>query len=135
MTEPNSYRYSATAEDTSVRIEGHSPDLRVTTPDNTSGFDSVTPEQLYAAALAACVYQTLIATASTGDHDLGECAVDARVQLTHRGNQEYALSAEVDVRLPRVQDRYARDTLALRAVERCPMAKSVEVRLVGSRTS
>lgn len=132
MTEPNSYRYTATAEDTSVRIDGHSPDLRVTTPDNAAGFDAVTPEQLYAAALAACVYQTLIATASAGDHDLGECAVDARVELASRGNQEFDLSAEVDVRLPRVEDRDARETLALRAVERCPMAKSVQVRLAGA---
>ncbi len=55
--------------------------------------DGLTAEHLYAAALATCLHQAVVLTASERGVDAEGSSVTVEVTLTHDGAQEYGLAA------------------------------------------
>jgi organic hydroperoxide reductase OsmC/OhrA len=107
---------------------------QVTTPEQASDSDDMTPERLYAAALAACLYQTLVVTATTTGVDITDATATAQVTLDHDRSEGYGLRADISLELPRIDDD-ARDTVIARTLDACPMIDRVAITVGGERPS
>ncbi|MFJ6674670.1 OsmC family protein [Actinosynnema sp. NPDC091369] len=120
------YSTAAVSRDGRVEVDGAA--LTVTQPAELGGTGGGwDPERLFAAALATCLHQSLVLTASSGGHDTGGSAVRAEVSLSAHGAQQYDLTARLFVELPNVTDEGQRRTLVDRAAQHCPLADGWEV--------
>ncbi|GGP54563.1 OsmC family protein [Saccharothrix coeruleofusca] len=124
MTSSATQLYTTTAVSTraSVRVDDAEPaELAVAAPRELAGpGGGWNPEQLYAAALATCLHQSLAVIASSAGDDLTGCQVTAGVSLRHEGTQTYDLDARLKVELPGVPEERRQDLVDL-AVSHAPM--------------
>lgn len=121
-----SFTARASAGEEHVEIDGQD-ELRykITTPDS-AGDAELTPERLYAAAVASCLQQTLKITAATGDFDLTDATATAQVTLEHDLREGYRLSVTAGFDLPNLDDE-VRDGLIARTLEACPLTNPPSV--------
>ncbi|MFC4059595.1 Ohr family peroxiredoxin [Planomonospora corallina] len=83
------------------------------------------PEQLMAAAYAACFHSSLELVAGRSGADTADACVEAAVELRKRGkSDDYAIGVEVTVRMPKV-DRDTAERLAGQAHRHCPYSKAL----------
>ncbi|GAA3131360.1 hypothetical protein GCM10010466_22410 [Planomonospora alba] len=83
------------------------------------------PEQLLAAAYAACFHSSLALVAGRSGADTADACVETAVELRKRGkSDDYAIGVEVTVRLPGV-DRSTAEHLAEQAHRHCPYSKAL----------
>ncbi|MGD9484604.1 OsmC family protein [Streptomyces sp. TRM70308] len=113
-----------------VWVGGGERTLPVVAPPALGGGDggpAWQPEQLYAAAVASCLHQTLGVVASeVGGADLADSRVTADVALTHDGSLRYGFTTRVTVDVPRV-DAGMRRMLLRELMRTCPVAGQVEL--------
>ncbi|QQQ74123.1 OsmC family protein [Saccharothrix sp. 6-C] len=123
------YSTAAVSRDGRVEVDdAEGTALAVTQPVELGGSGhGWDPERLFAAALATCLHQSLVLTASSGGHDTEGSAVRAEVSLSAHGAQRYDLDARLVVELPNVTDDAQRRTLVDRAAQHCPLANGWEV--------
>ncbi|MEU3192937.1 OsmC family protein [Streptomyces sp. NPDC006992] len=84
------------------------------------------PEQLYAAAVASCLHQTLGVVGSETGADLSGSRVRAEVALSHEGALRYSFTTRAAVALPNVDPR-ARNGIVREAMRSCPVSAEVEL--------
>jgi lipoyl-dependent peroxiredoxin len=117
------YTTTATSSADAVRVDNADPaELRVAAPRELAGQGGGwNSEQLYAAALATCLHQSIVLIASSGGDDVRECGVTASVSLRHVGPEKYDLDARLVVELPGVADDRRRQDLVDLAVSHAPL--------------
>ncbi|MBW1604209.1 OsmC family protein [Streptomyces sp. JJ66] len=113
-----------------VWVDGGEQTLPVAAPPALGGADADPawhPEQLYAAAVASCLHQTLgIVASEVRGADLTDSRVTADVALTHDGSLHYGFTTRVTVEVPRV-DAATRRMLLRETLRVCPIADQVEL--------
>ncbi|GGS48024.1 hypothetical protein GCM10010156_03490 [Planobispora rosea] len=109
-----------------VTAEGGTLDLEMRAPRELGGpGGAVDPEQLLAAAYAACFHNSLELVAGRGGVDTGGASVDAAVELRKRGkSDDYAIGVELTVHLPQADPETAR-RLTEQAHRHCPYSKAL----------
>ncbi|ETK30878.1 Ohr family peroxiredoxin, partial [Microbispora sp. ATCC PTA-5024] len=102
-------------------------DLRLRDPEELGGPGGApNPEQLLAAAYAACFRSSLALVAGRQGADTSEATVEAAVTLRKRGvADDYAITADVVVRLPNVKPEVAQ-RLVRQAHRECPYSRAFE---------
>lgn len=100
----------------------------VGSPEQQAQPDRATPEQLYAAAVASCLHQSLLIEASEVGVDTANSTVSVEVRLRHAEGRRFELSAVASVELPDADERTGHQ-LASRALDACPMAGQVTTAL------
>ncbi|MDX6719407.1 MAG: lipoyl-dependent peroxiredoxin [Solirubrobacteraceae bacterium] len=119
--------YSAEATVTGGRANGHGRttdgalDVQLRSPNEGGGTN---PEQLFAVGYAACFESALGAVARRERVELGDVSVDSRVSLHAAANRTYALTVELDVTLPEVEDAEEAKRLVAAAHEVCPYSNA-----------
>jgi lipoyl-dependent peroxiredoxin len=119
--------YSAEATVTGGRANGHGRttdgalDVQLRSPNEGGGTN---PEQLFAVGYAACFESALGAVARRERVELGDVSVDSRVSLHAAANRTYALTVELDVTLPEVEDAEEATRLVAAAHEVCPYSNA-----------
>ncbi len=103
--------YTAEAKVTGGRAEGHgetsdgqlSVDLRLPKELGGDG-DGTNPEALFAVGYAACFEGAIQAVARRTKAETGDLTIDSKVNLHPTPERGFALSVELDVSLPSVED-------------------------------
>jgi Ohr subfamily peroxiredoxin len=122
--------YTAAAHVTGGRAEGHGRssdgalevDLRL--PAEMGGEESGTnPEQLFAVGYAACFEGALGAVARRAKLEVGEVAIDSRVDLQAEDDRTFTISVALDVTLPAVEGETAAE-LVRKAHQVCPYSNA-----------
>ncbi len=129
-TTPVKVLYTAVATATGGRA-GHasSPDgrlavdLSVPSEMGGDGGSGTNPEQLFAAAYAACFQSAMGVVARRERISIDGSEVTARVGIGPRG-QAYNIAVELDVRLPSIPDRAAAEDLVQKAHLVCPYSNA-----------
>jgi osmotically inducible protein OsmC len=131
--------YTAQATVTGGRKHGHGHttdgelDVQLRPPGEGGGTN---PEQLFAVGYAACFESALGAVARRERTEAGEVSIDSRVSLIAAANRTYALSVELDVTLPDVDDAEQAVRLVAAAHELCPYSNAtrgnIEVRITAN---
>jgi lipoyl-dependent peroxiredoxin len=134
--------YTAAAHVTGGRAEGHGRtsdgalevDLRL--PEEMGGEGGGTnPEQLFAVGYAACFEGALGAVARRGKAEVGDVAIDSKVNLEANDDRTFGISVTLDVSLPSVEGEAAVE-LVREAHEVCPYSNAtrgnVEVALTAN---
>jgi osmotically inducible protein OsmC len=134
--------YTAAAHVTGGRAEGHGRssdgvlevDLRL--PEEMGGEGGGTnPEQLFAVGYAACFEGALGAVARRGKVEVGDVAIDSKVNLEARDDRTFGISVALDVTLPSVEGEAAVE-LVREAHKVCPYSNAtrgnVEVALTAN---
>lgn len=107
-----------------VRSSDSILELPLTSPRELGGSGEATnPEQLFAAAYAACFHSALRMAAREGSIGLGDDTVTATVGLV-KEEAGFRLSVQVETRLPNVPQAIA-DELVSQAHLRCPYSKAI----------
>ena len=123
--------YTAEAHVTGGRVAGHGEtsdgalavDLRL--PPELGGEDRGTnPEQLFAVGYAACFESALGAVARRRRADIGDVEIDSRVELHAGEDRSFKLAAELDVRLPSIDDPEEAADLVRAAHAVCPYSNA-----------
>jgi osmotically inducible protein OsmC len=123
--------YTAEAKVTGGRDEGHGRttdgalevDLRV--PEDMDGPGGGTnPEQLFAVGYAACFESALGVVARRKKVEVGDAEIDSKVNLLPTGDGGFALSVELDVMLPSVDDADQAAEIVAGAHEVCPYSNA-----------
>jgi Ohr subfamily peroxiredoxin len=123
--------YTAKAHVTGGRASGHGEtsdgalavDLRL--PRELGGEGGGTnPEELFAVGFAACFESALAVVARRQKVELGEVAVDSSVMLLPTEDRGFALSVELDVTLPAVQEPAVAAELVQAAHRVCPYSSA-----------
>jgi lipoyl-dependent peroxiredoxin len=120
--------YTAEAHVTGGRQHGHGRtsdgalevDLRV--PG--SGEVGTNPEQLFAVGYAACFEGALGAVARRRKLDLGDVAIDAKVDLRTTDDRAFEVAAALDVTLPGVDDPEEAERIVAAAHQVCPYSRA-----------
>jgi lipoyl-dependent peroxiredoxin len=120
--------YTAEAHVTGGRQHGHGRtsdgalevDLRV--PG--SGEAGTNPEQLFAVGYAACFEGALGAVARRRKLDLGDVAIDAKVDLRTTDDRAFEVAAALDVTLPGVDDPEEAERIVAAAHQVCPYSRA-----------
>jgi lipoyl-dependent peroxiredoxin len=120
--------YTAEAQVTGGRQHGHGRtsdgalevDLRV--PG--SGEVGTNPEQLFAVGYAACFEGALGAVARRRKLDLGDVAIDAKVDLRTTDDRAFEVAAALDVTLPGVDDPEEAERIVAAAHQVCPYSRA-----------
>ncbi len=119
--------YTAEAEVTGGRMEGHGRtsdgalevDIRI--PEALGGPGGGTnPEQLFAVGFASCFESSLAVVARRAKVEAGDAKVNSKVNLLPTGDGGFALSVEMDVSMPSVEDAELAVKLVERAHRVCP---------------
>ena len=122
--------YTAEAHVTGGRAEGHGRtsdgelevDLRL--PAEMGGEERGTnPEQLFAVGYAACFEGALGAVARRAKAELGDVAIDSKVNLQAEDDRTFGISVTLDVTLPGVEGDAAAD-LVREAHKVCPYSNA-----------
>jgi Ohr subfamily peroxiredoxin len=131
--------YTAQATVTGGRTHGHGHttdgelDVQLRPPGEGGGTN---PEQLFAVGYAACFESALGAVARRERTEAGEVSIDSRVSLVAAANRTYALSVELDVTLPDVDDAEQAVRLVAAAHELCPYSNAtrgnIDVRITAN---
>jgi lipoyl-dependent peroxiredoxin len=137
--------YTAEAHVTGGRAEGHGRtsdgalevDLRL--PAEMGGEEAGTnPEQLFAVGYAACFEGALGAVARRAKAEVGDVAIDSKVNLEARDDRSFGISVALDVSLPSVEEDLAVE-LVREAHKVCPYSNAtrgnVEVALSANGTT
>jgi len=136
--------YTAEAHVTGGRSEGHGKtsdgalevDLRL--PAEMGGEESGTnPEQLFAVGYAACFEGALGAVARRAKADVGDVAIDSKVNMQAEDDRTFGISVVLDVSLPSVEGETAAE-LVREAHKVCPYSNAtrgnIEVALSANGT-
>jgi lipoyl-dependent peroxiredoxin len=127
------YVTTAVSQEGKVRVvdDGHdTAELTVRAPTELGGpGGGWNAEQLYAAAVATCLHQSLVIVASTAGADTSDSAVHVRVTLGEHGAEAYDVAAVARVELPNVDDDGPRGRLVDQAARRCPLVDESQVSL------
>ncbi|WP_433254321.1 Ohr family peroxiredoxin [Streptosporangium sp. CA-135522] len=109
-----------------VRTDDGLLDLELRAPEQLGGPGGATnPEQLMAAAYAACFRSSLALIAGREGVDTTNASVDTTVKLRKRGkHDDYVFGVDVTVHLPEVDPQLA-GRLTERAHEHCPYSKAL----------
>jgi osmotically inducible protein OsmC len=131
--------YTAAATVTGGRAHGHGHttdgelDVQLRPPGDGGGTN---PEQLFAVGYAACFESALGAVARRERTEAGEVSIDSRVSLVAAANRTYALTVELDVTLPDVDDAEQAVRLVAAAHELCPYSNAtrgnIDVRITAN---
>jgi lipoyl-dependent peroxiredoxin len=137
--------YTAEAHVTGGRAEGHGRtsdgelevDLRLPVEMGGQG-DGTNPEQLFAVGYAACFEGALGAVARRAKAEVGDVAIDSKVNLETGEDRTFNVSVVLDVRLPSVEDEQAVE-LVREAHKVCPYSNATrgnaEVTLTANGTA
>ena len=101
-------------------------DLELAPPPELGGpaeGNATNPEQIFAAGYASCFHSALKLIAEHRKVEHAESTVTATVHLGPSGSGGFALSAELDVNLPGVDDEAA-EKVVRRAYKHCPYSKA-----------
>jgi lipoyl-dependent peroxiredoxin len=131
--------YTAEAHVTGGRQHGHGRtsdgalevDLRV--PG--SGEAGTNPEQLFAVGYAACFEGALGAVARRRKVELGDVAIDAKVDLRTTEDRAFDVAAALDVTLPRVDDPEEAEQIVAAAHQVCPYSRATRGNIEVSLTA
>ncbi|MFC6093189.1 OsmC family protein [Saccharothrix sp. BKS2] len=119
-TATNLYSTTAVSNAGSVRVDD-SADLPVAAPTELGGpGGGWNSEQLYAAALATCLHQSIVLMASSAGDDTSGCVVSAGVSLRHEGAEKYDVDARLKVELPNVPEQRRQELVDL-AISHAPL--------------
>jgi lipoyl-dependent peroxiredoxin len=132
--------YTAEAHVTGGRAEGHGQttdgalDVQLRVPPELGGPGGGTnPEQLFAVGYAACFESALGAVARREKLDVGDVAIDSKVNLLPTEERGFKLAVELDVTLPHVEDADQAARLVAGAHQVCPYSNAtrgnIEVKL------
>ena len=123
--------YTAEATVIGGRREGHGRtsdgelDVQLRSPRDLGGEGGGTnPEQLFAEGYAACFDGALAAVARRERTDYGKPKIDSKVNLMARPDRTYAISAEIHVTLPNVEDPEEAAKIVAAAHEVCPYSNA-----------
>lgn len=119
--------YTAEAHVTGGREHGHGKtsdgalevDLR---PPGTEG--GTNPEQLFAVGYAACFEGALGAIARRQKVELGDVAIDAKVDLRTTDDRGFEVAVHMDVTLPGIDDAGAAKEIVAAAHKVCPYSRA-----------
>ena len=123
--------YTAEAEVTGGRMEGHGRtsdgalevDIRI--PEALGGPGGGTnPEQLFAVGFASCFESAVSVVARRAKVEGGDAKVNSKVNLLPTGDGGFALSVEMDVSLPSVEDADQAVELVQKAHKVCPYSNA-----------
>jgi Ohr subfamily peroxiredoxin len=81
------------------------------------------PEQLFAAAWSACFESAIALAARSSKVTLGEITIDAEIDLHVADDNDYFLSARLNISIPGVDRTVAQD-LVRQAEQLCPYSKA-----------
>jgi len=123
--------YTARAHVTGGRAQGHGRtsdgalevDLRLP-PEMGGAGGGTNPEQLFAVGYAACFEGALGVAARRAKADPGEVAIESAVSLSPNAEGGFAISAELDVTLPGIEDATAAVALVRAAHAICPYSNA-----------
>ena len=135
--------YTAAAHVTGGRAEGHGQttdgalDVQLRLPPELGGQGGGTnPEQLFAVGFAACFESALGAVARREKLDVGDVAIDSKVDLLPTEERGFKLAVELDVTLPHIEDADQAARLVAGAHRVCPYSNAtrgnIEVRLTAN---
>ncbi len=132
--------YTTTVTVTGGR-EGHASsddgvlDVRLTRPGSSAEPKGTNPEQLFAAAYAACFQGALIASAKKAGEDASESTVQAEVSLGKEDSGAFGLAVTMTVRIPGMPLSMVQE-VAEAAHEMCPYSRAtrgnIEVQIVAA---
>ena len=88
------------------------------------GGPGTNPEQLFATGFAACFQNALMSVARRKNIVVDDSIVTARIGIGPVENR-FGLTAELDVKLPSIQDRALAEELVSAAEKRCPYSNAV----------
>jgi Ohr subfamily peroxiredoxin len=123
--------YTAEAHVTGGRDEGHAKtsdgalevDLR--TPQELGGDGGGTnPEQLFAVGYAACFESAIKVVGKRMKQNVGDVAIDSRVELLPGEDRTFKLAVELDVSLPKVKDSDQATEVIKNAHAVCPYSNA-----------
>jgi Ohr subfamily peroxiredoxin len=135
--------YTAEAQVTGGRAEGHGRtsdgqlevDLRLPKEMGGAG-DGTNPEELFAVGYAACFEGAIGVVGRRLKAETGDVAIDSKVHLSPDGQGGFALSVELDVSLPSVQDADTAGQIVSAAHKVCPYSNAtrgnIEVKLTAN---
>ena len=123
--------YTAEAHVTGGRDNGHGRtsdgalevDLRL---PGAGGEGGTNPEQLFAIGYAACFEGALGAVARRQKVDLGEVAIDSRVDMSTTEDRAFELGVRLDVTLPGIGDPQQAAELVRAAHQVCPYSRATQ---------
>ena len=135
--------YTAEAHVTGGRAEGHGQttdgtlDVQLRLPAELGGQGGGTnPEQLFAVGYAACFEGALGAIARREKLDVGDIAIDSKVNLLPTEERGFKLAVELDVTLPHIEDAAQAARLVAGAHQVCPYSNAtrgnIEVKLTAN---
>ncbi len=135
--------YTAEAHVTGGRAEGHGQttdgtlDVQLRLPAELGGQGGGTnPEQLFAVGYAACFEGALGAVARREKLDVGDIAIDSKVNLLPTEERGFKLAVELDVTLPHIEDAAQAAGLVAGAHQVCPYSNAtrgnIEVKLTAN---
>ena len=123
--------YTAEANVTGGRANGHGRttdgalDVQLRTPKEMGGDGGGTnPEQLFAVGYAAC-FEGAIGVIGRREHlDVDDVSIVSRVSLLPTDDRGFKIAAELDVKLPQVQDSEQAERIVRAAHEVCPYSNA-----------
>ncbi|HEY0318294.1 MAG TPA: organic hydroperoxide resistance protein [Solirubrobacterales bacterium] len=126
----NKVLYTAEAHVTGGRAKGHGRtsdgalEVDIRPPKEMGGEEAGTnPEQLFAVGYAACFESALAAVARRRKVEVGDVAIDSKVDLITGEDRSFGISVELDVKLPSVEGDEAVELV--RAAHRvCPYSNA-----------
>ncbi len=119
--------YTAKATVTGGRAEGHGVtddgalDVELRPPGEGGGTN---PEQLFAIGYAACFEGALGAVARRQKVDVGDVAIDAKVDMRTTEDRAFEIAATLDVTLPGIDDAAQAAELVEAAHQVCPYSRA-----------
>ena len=120
--------YTAEAHVTGGRQHGHGRTsdgaLEVDLRPPGRGEAGTNPEQLFAIGYAACFEGALGAVGRRRKVDLGDVAIDAKVELRTTEDRAFDVAATLDVTLPAVDDPGEAEQIVAAAHEVCPYSRA-----------
>ena len=120
--------YTAEAHVTGGRENGHGRttdgalDVDLVLPGGEA--KGTNPEQLFAVGYAACFEGALGAVARRQKVDLGEVAIDAKVDLRTTEDRAFEVAATLDVTLPGIDDAAQAAEIVQAAHQVCPYSRA-----------
>ena len=101
-------------------------DVKIRPPKELGGDGGGTnPEELFAAGFAACFEGALALVGQRKKLEAGDAAIDSKVMLLPTEERGFKLGAELDVRLPSVDDDGQARELVEKAHSVCPFSNAV----------
>ena len=88
------------------------------------GGPGTNPEQLFATGFAACFQNAIMSVARRKSLSVDDSLVTARIGIGPVENR-FGLTAELDIKLPSIQDRALAEELVAGADRRCPYSNAV----------